>query len=334
MKFAVLLTPHANIRYQKSIESLALAEGALLLGSEHELSLIHRGGAPFLCFEHENETYARRLAFQLSSAYVVFACEGDTLVPLEKAAGPLGDLSDLSGVLKYKGKTNEMFTSMLVNVAVFSGEYANRFDERLQVLDPICGRGTTLYEAIAKGYAASGVEIDKKDCDEVRKYFKKYLEMHRFKHETSQTNLTVKGKSGGTKYTYTFAADGAALKQNPLRMDYVLGNTLYCPAYFKRAQFHAIVADLPYGVQHSGLDGKRPIAPGLLLEKSVGAWKEVLKPGGAIAVAFNVNTLPKEKARAILEGAGLKVLSGGPYDAMEHWVEQAVTRDIAVAVLE
>ena len=30
--------------------------------------------------------------------------------------------------------------------------------------------------------------------------------------------------------------------------------------------------------------------------------------------------------------AGLRVLEGGPYDHFEHWVEQAVTRDVAVAV--
>ena len=52
---------------------------------------------------------------------------------------------DLSGVLKYKGKTNEMFTGMLVNLAVFSSEYAKWFDRPLQVLDPMCGRGTTLF---------------------------------------------------------------------------------------------------------------------------------------------------------------------------------------------
>ena len=37
-------------------------------------------------------------------------------------------------------------------------------------------------------------------------------------------------------------------------------------------------------------------------------------------------------AGALLAGAGLRVLEGGPYDHFEHWVEQAVTRDIAVAV--
>ena len=34
---------------------------------------------------------------------------------------------------------------------------------------------------------------------------------------------------------------------------------------------------------------------------------------------------------ALMAEAGLTPLSGGPYEGFEHWVEQAITRDIAVA---
>ena len=51
-----------------------------------------------------------------------------------------------------------------------------------------------------------------------------------------------------------------------------------------------------------------------------------------MALSFNAQTLPLRTVRALLNDAGLRVLEGGVYDAFSHWVEQAVTRDVAVAV--
>ena len=38
----------------------------------------------------------------------------------------------------------------------------------------------------------------------------------------------------------------------------------------------------------------------------------------------------QERVRQIMEKAGLEVLKGDAYDHFSHWVEQAVTRDIAI----
>ena len=97
---------------------------------------------------------------------------------------------------------------------------------------------------------------------------------------------------------------------------------------FGAAKFDLLCADLPYGVQHGS---NMPLET--LLRLALPAWAETLKRGAAIALSFNAQTLPARKVRALLAGAGLRVLEGGPYDHFEHWVEQAVTRDIAVAVL-
>jgi hypothetical protein len=51
-----------------------------------------------------------------------------------------------------------------------------------------------------------------------------------------------------------------------------------------------------------------------------------------MALAFNVNTLKLEFVREAMEEAGLKVMRGEGYDGLEHWVEQAISRDVAVAV--
>ena len=60
--------------------------------------------------------------------------------------------------------------------------------------------------------------------------------------------------------------------------------------------------------------------------------REALKPGGAIALSFNTNTIRPQNIKDIMELSGLEVMRGGVYEGFSHWVEQAVTRDIAVAV--
>ncbi len=67
----------------------------------------------------------------------------------------------MQSVLKYKGKTNEVFTSALLHIALLSGEFWNQ--EKISVLDPMCGRGTTLFSALTFGYIAHGIEIDEAD---------------------------------------------------------------------------------------------------------------------------------------------------------------------------
>ena len=51
-----------------------------------------------------------------------------------------------------------------------------------------------------------------------------------------------------------------------------------------------------------------------------------------MAVAYTGNTLKAESVRLSMETCGLKPMRGGIYDRLEHWVEQAVTRDVTVAV--
>ena len=67
--------------------------------------------------------------------------------------------------------------------------------------------------------------------------------------------------------------------------------------------------------------------------KSLGAQQ--LRPGMAVLPNTRENAVQfealAEKVRALLQEAGLEVKAGGAYDGFSHWVEQAVTRDIAVA---
>ena len=64
---------------------------------------------------------------------------------------------DLPGILKYKGKTNETFTQLLVNLAWLAGG----MPEKVHILDPMCGRGTTLFIALNRGWDATGSDVDR-----------------------------------------------------------------------------------------------------------------------------------------------------------------------------
>ena len=93
-----------------------------------------------------------------------------------------------------------------------------------------------------------------------------------------------------------------------------------------------------YAVDHGGdLEDVNALTPASLWEayegllaKALPGWYESLKVGGAVAVSFNAQNIKLETVRSAMEEAGFEVMRGGAYDGFAHWVEQAVTRDIAV----
>ena len=125
-----------------------------------------------------------------SAIYLLCQMEGDLLRPLWGPADPfLGQ--DISGILKYKGKTNEAFTRLLMNYALCAGDFAGSFDQPLRLLDPMCGRGTALFEGLNRGYHAYGADVDRSGLEEGRRFLKRYLEYHRIKHKNRDRALTL-----------------------------------------------------------------------------------------------------------------------------------------------
>ena len=143
--------------------------------------------------------------------------------------------------------------------------------------------------------------------------------------------MTADGKSVGTRTRFTLAENAGRFREDPRTLTLTLGDTLLTDRFYKGRTFHALACDLPYGVQHESRDGQSKVALDKLMTRALRAWQKVLLPGAAVALSFNANTLPLEQARQMLERAGFVPLTGGPYDHMAHWVEQAITRDIAVA---
>ena len=319
MHYTMLLWPHANARYQVETEKLARAELEVMLsrlGMEYTWEEGGVAGLPSLDFSARPLADAEATVISRHSLlYALFERREDgALLPLLGREAPRVG-GDLPGILKYKGKTNENVTQLLINLAWLAGN----MPEKAHLLDPMCGRGTALFVALNRGWDVVGSDIDRAALREAEQFFFFFLEYHRFKHTTKRGSLTLRGKKSAP-YTDLALAEGA------LRLAEV--DATRVREAFGAAKFDLLCADLPYGVQHGS---NMPLET--LLRLALPAWAETLKRGAAIALSFNAQTLPARKVRALLAGAGLRVLEGGPYDHFEHWVEQAVTRDIAVAVL-
>ena len=90
---------------------------------------------------------------RLSFVYAIFIMPGEMFKPVTLNPNYFLD-SELSGILKYTGKTNEMFTRLMLNIAQL---HIKNPPEILNILDPLAGKDTTLYEVLMQGQNANGV---------------------------------------------------------------------------------------------------------------------------------------------------------------------------------
>jgi len=192
----------------------------------------------------------------------------------------------------------------------------------------MCGRGTTLFQAVNREWNATGTDSDKKDILECAQFFEKYLKFNKLTHKRTQSSRTVQGKNAVNVHSVRFGGE----KGDKYTLNVGCADAMYADKVFGKEAFHIIVSDLPYGVQHAPNGEKGIKSFEKLLRDCLPAWKQTLKKGGAIALSYNTHTLKTALVREIMGDFGFDVMQGGAYDRMEHWVEQAVMRDIAVCV--
>ena len=330
MKCAFLLYPHQNVRYRQSLLTIAAAELSMTLaalGRGGEVRPVEMGGAAFLTFDCDHLTQRDvRMLSELASVYVMFTMEDAQMVPMESAhPNYIGE--DLPALLKYKGKTNEMFTDAMITMALASSAFMPVHDSQLIVCDPMAGRGTTMMLALRRGYHGVGIEIGKADVKECCDYMTRYLEYHRIKHKRSETSLTVRGKCGGRETKFVLSDTAEHFKDGDTRtLRMICGDTRDAAALLKPQSVHLMVTDIPYGVQ-KGTAGRQDSIGGTIAAALPG-WQEALKPGGALAMSFNTYVTRRADLVRLCERAGLEVIVTPP---LEHWVEQAVSRDVILA---
>ncbi len=341
--YAMLVLPSSNRVYNTGADKLAHAElqafnVAVLDNRVTDIQARQIAGVPYLTFSCADLS-TQDIAFlsNLSFMYALFEVAGDDALQhfLPQALTKLDRYdSDLVSILKFPGKTNEKFTKMLLNITIMASTSAPAMlSRRLRVLDPLCGRGTTLNQALMYGFDASGVEIESRDFDAYNVFINRWLKDKRLKHASDLVELRKDGRDDTQRLNITLASEKEAYKAKDVqKLDVVHSDTLRAGEFFKQQSFELIVADLPYGVKHgnkstTGL-AKSPIN---LLEECLPVWSKLLVRGGAIGLSWNTYLARKVKVISLLEEAGLTLSPLTDCDDFRHRVDQAIIRDVVVA---
>ncbi len=242
--------------------------------------------------------------------------EGPLLKPIETAFNPIFP-PDLMASRRYKGKTSELFTHFLCNVARSSSAFAHQDWQQLRLFDPLMGGGTTLLTGLVLGAEVIGIEQNQKTVDATATFIKQYAREQGIACKVREERLKTLGK----RWWFTLG------KVPERRCVLVRGDTTAADVLvqgFKKP--HLIVADLPYGIQHSGQLAE-------MLRDALPVWMRVLPPGGAITLAWESTRFPREEIMALMQAVpGLTVFDQPPYMEMVHRVDRVIKqRDVIVA---
>ncbi len=340
--YAILLNPGHNRVYFETAKQLATAEFAFvapcLSVSCSESRVRDIVGISYLVFQTEKMLSADdiRTISHLSFSYALYLIIAETPqvsfqpVPLDFDAFVSQKISSL---LKYTGKTNELFTRMMIGVASSVSGFTN--ETHLRLLDPLAGKGTTLYEGLAWGYDVWGIELNKKYTEESCVFIKKFLESERLKHTMSTETLHAENHKA-FKTAFSVAKSKNDQKEG-LAREFVMisGDTRFTLSFIKKRRFHIIVSDLPYGIQHGSAGGKSQASvsrnPQLLLKDCLAGWYSALMPGGVMVLAWNTFVLSRQEMSKMIAASGFDVFPPSPESAFLHRVDQAINRDIIIA---
>ena len=338
---SLLLAPSFNRLYTKQAPDvvateLAVLDRLVLDGALGEPRLATRGGAPFLDVDVPDGVGELGLTLlrNLSGTFVVFDLAADgSLRPVEAAPLVRYD-DDLLTTLRYSGKTNEQLTHLLVNVALAAtddGWPRLLAGERLCLLDPLAGRGTTLNQGLQYGMDVVGIEAHEADVDAYHRFVTRWLQDHRAKHASKAWRYTRGGEPTAHRATTTITRtpDGE-------RIDQVVGaihdDTTNAREHLKRSSIDLLATDLPYGVQHGARSEAwgRSRSPEALLDEALPVWREVLRGGGGMAIAWNRRNLPRADLVALLDAHRFEVVEADD-DALAHRVDRTIQRDVVIA---
>lgn len=325
----MLRQPSANRVYAGESAALTAAELELTCPFASEIAETRLAGVSYLGFEAPplRDEQLAAIASQ-SACYALFTAEGDLLRPVALPRVDVLD-DDLVTIPKYQGKTNEQFTRLLMNVTLAA--VIREATGARQILDPLCGRGTTLSTALIAGHDAYGVEADTKAFEQLASFTKTWLRRKRIKHNADVTGVRREGKAIGKRFDATIHLD-----QRTLHLTAFTGDTRSSADLFGKKKFDAIVTDAPYGVVH-GSDGiggsqQRTRTPAALLAESIPVWARQLMHGGALGISWNTLGLSREDLAATFDKAGLIVCEDGAWEHFAHRVDSSIRRDIMVGI--
>ncbi|WBW97734.1 TRM11 family SAM-dependent methyltransferase [Oceanirhabdus sp. W0125-5] len=339
-RYAILANPGHNRIYFETALKIAVSELEAIAGAyDMEINEIEEGniGLPAsICFSTNRELKKedfRVLGFS-SIFYALFEIvEGDLLRPISVPDFHTFPESMVQ-ILKYAGKTNEQFTRLMVNLALSA---CNTGSDKITLFDPMCGKGTTLYEGFIRGFDVKGVEINGIWTQEIQTYVVRFLKEGRYKHKAQKSKQSdSKGKKIANIFSLTAAAEKADFNAgNVQTFELFNADTRKANLLMKKKSCDIIISDLPYGVQHGSKNDKDSnmsrSALGLLKE-AIPAWYHVLKTKGSIVLSYNEFTMKYDDVADVLEENGFKVLDESPFNNYLHRVDQSINRNLIVAV--
>lgn len=343
--YAILANPGHNRIYFDTAITIACSEiEAILSGIDIELVDIgvREIGLPSsICFATHNPLPPEAIQALCSSSiyYVLFERQADGwFKPITPA--PLFTFPEsMTQILRYTGKTNEQFTRLMVNLALSACKtQAKQKQGQITLIDPMCGKGTTLYEGWVRGFNVAGIEINDKWALEINNYVTKFLKQGRFKHKARKEKRNL---SNGKKLCDCYIFDAAATKEafaakQTQSFHLYPADTRQANLLLKKKSCDIMVSDLPYGVQHGSKqgaqEGKMDRSPLTLLEDAIPAWKPALKQHGAVVLSFNEFTLKWREVADLFSRNGFDVLDTPSFTGYLHRVDQSIKRNLLVAV--
>jgi tRNA G10 N-methylase Trm11 len=192
------------------------------------------------------------------------------------------------------------------------------------VLDPLCGRGTTLNQALMYGYDAIGIERDGKEVDAYSAFLRTWLRRKRIKHQADLHPVRRDRRQVARRFAATIDGSQQVVVYH--------GDTVQAREFLRAGCADVIVADAPYGVAHgSHTGGGRSRDPLALLRAAVPVWVQLLRPGGALGLSWNTYVAKRSDAAQVLAEHGLSIVEDPGYLDLEHRVDQAINRDVLVA---
>jgi 16S rRNA G966 N2-methylase RsmD len=335
-KYAILLNPgHNRVYYQESqklsLSELGIAASFIKPGCEN-ITLETIAENYYCTFETQQKlgfdelSVISTLSFMFALFEVISGSDRLCLVPVK--VPPSGFIEDdITTILKYKGKTNELFTKLLVNIAALCAGAK----EGANILDPMAGKGTTLFEGMTRGFNVCGIEQSKQFSHEGSVFVKKYLEQKRIKHISKTRTINNNAKKAiGKAVSYEYALNKEDFKSGITKQfELIHGDASLADKYYKAKYFDMIVTDLPYGVQHFGKTDKTSRNPQQLLHSCLPSWKKVLKSGGVAIMSFNTNVLKKQILSDMLIEEGFEIIY--PKISFDHFVDNSIQRDLIIA---
>ncbi len=220
---------------------------------------------------------------------------------------------------RYRGKTNELLTQFMCNIARFSSGYANQAWSDLRVFDPLSGGGTTLFTALTLGAEVAGVEHNAQDVSSTAAYMRQFCKEQHIRFNEKPERLRKLGK----RWTFTLGDEPAR------RCVIAQGETQRSDELLAGFKPQLIVTDMPYGIQHRG-------KLAALVESALPVWMKLLPRKGCLVFSWDATRFSRDDMAELVEASGCaRVLHDGPYALLSHRVDRVIKeRDILVVLPE